>query len=59
VGIFWGYCHAQPFEPHFPSVTQATSGKMKTLHSVATSLRKTAGRLGTGYSSHRFGFKPG
>jgi hypothetical protein len=53
------YSHAQPFEPLFPSVTQCTSGKTKTLHSVATASRKTAGRLGAGYSKQRFGMKPG
>jgi hypothetical protein len=53
------YSHAQPFEPLFPSVTQSTSGKTKTLQSVATPSRKTAGRLGAGFSQHKFGLKLG
>jgi len=53
------YSHAQPFEPLFLSVTQFTSEKTKTFQSVATPSRKTAGRLGAGYSQHRFGLKPG
>jgi len=53
------YSHVQPFEPLFLSVTQITSEKTKTLQSVATPSRKTAGHLGAGYSQHRFGFKTG
>ena len=53
------HSHAQPFEPLFPSVTQSTSGKTKTLESFATASRKTADRLGAAYSQHRFGLKPG
>ena len=44
------YCHAQLFEPLFPTVTHSTSGKTMTLHGVEEASRKTAGRLGAGYS---------